>query len=75
MIDGVDIQDIKLASLQSNIGIAQQDVFLFNETIKDNILYGDFNATEQEIVEAAKKDNAHQFIPILILDEAKEVVF
>lgn len=61
-IDGVDIKDIKLNSLRNNIGIVQQDVFLFNGTVRDNILYGNFKATDEEIVEAARKANAHQFI-------------
>jgi len=62
LIDEVNIKDINISSLRSNIGIVQQDVFLFNGTIKDNILYGNFKATEKEVIEAAKKANAHQFI-------------
>lgn len=62
LIDEINIKNIKISSLRSNIGIVQQDVFLFNGTIKDNILYGNFKATEEEVIEAAKKANAHRFI-------------
>ncbi len=62
LIDDLDIKQIKLNSLRDKIGIVQQDVFLFNGTIKDNIAYGKFDATEEEIIAAAKKANAHQFI-------------
>ncbi len=61
-IDKTSITDISLESLRENIGIVQQEVFLFNGNIKDNILYGNSNATEAEVKEAAKKANAHQFI-------------
>ena len=61
-IDGTSIKDISLESLRENIGIVQQEVFLFNGNIKDNILYGNSNATEEEVKAAAKKANAHQFI-------------
>lgn len=64
-IDGVDIRDVSLNSLRSNIGMVQQDVFLFAGTIKDNIAYGKGNATDEEIVEAAKKANIHDFIMTL----------
>lgn len=62
LIDGKNIKDITLKSLRQNIGLVQQDVFLFTGTIKDNILYGNPNANEEEIVEAAKKANIHDFI-------------
>ena len=62
LIDGVDIRDITLDSLRKNIGIVQQDVFLFVGTIKENIIYGKPDATDEEIVEAAKKANIHDFI-------------
>lgn len=65
MIDGQDIRDVKLASLRQNIGIVQQDVYLFAGTIMDNIRYGKFNATDEEVIEAAKKANAHEFIMAL----------
>lgn len=61
-IDGKDIKNIKLASLRENIGIVQQDVYLFAGTIMDNIRYGNLNASDDEVMEAAKKANAHDFI-------------
>lgn len=64
-IDGIGIKDIKLKSLRKNIGLVQQDVFLFTGTIKDNILYGNPDATEEEIAEAAKRASIHDFIETL----------
>ncbi len=61
-IDGINIKDIALKSLRSEIGIVQQDVYLFTGTVLDNIRYGKVNATDEEIIEAAKKANAHDFI-------------
>ncbi|MEG0683423.1 MAG: ABC transporter ATP-binding protein [Coprobacillus sp.] len=61
-IDNQDIRSVKLASLRQNIGIVQQDVYLFAGTIMDNIRYGKFNATDEEVIEAARKANAHDFI-------------
>jgi ATP-binding cassette subfamily B protein len=61
-IDGHDIQSVTLESLRANIGIVQQDVFLFSGTIKENILYGKLDATDEEVAEAAKKANAYDFI-------------
>ncbi|XEC94397.1 ABC transporter ATP-binding protein [Paenibacillus tarimensis] len=61
-IDGTDIKNIKLRSLRGNIGIVQQDVYLFSGTIKENILYGKPEATDEEIINAAKNANAHEFI-------------
>ncbi|SEC61404.1 ABC transporter ATP-binding protein [Paenibacillus sp. GP183] len=61
-IDGMDIKTIKLKSLRDNIGIVQQDVYLFSGTIKENILYGKPGALEEEIINAAKNANAHEFI-------------
>jgi ATP-binding cassette subfamily B protein len=61
-IDGEDIKEIKLKSLRKNIGIVQQDVFLFTGTIKDNILYGNPEASDDEIIEAAENANIHDFI-------------
>lgn len=61
-LDGIDIRDIKLKSLRDNIGIVQQDVYLFSGTVADNIRYGKLNATNEEIIEAAKNANAHEFI-------------
>lgn len=61
-IDGTDIRDIRLKSLRDHIGIVQQDVYLFVGTVADNIRYGKPQATFEEIVEAAKNANAHDFI-------------
>ena len=61
-IDGIDIRDITLKSLRSQIGIVQQDVYLFVGTVYENILYGRPDATREEVIEAAKKANAHDFI-------------
>jgi ATP-binding cassette subfamily B protein len=61
-VDGIDIRDIKLKSLRKNIGIVQQDVYLFAGTIMENISYGNVKATEEEIIKAAKNANAHDFI-------------
>jgi len=61
-IDGEDIKDITLKFLRKNIGIVQQDVFLFTGTIKDNILYGNPEADDDEVIEAAKNANIHDFI-------------
>ena len=64
-IDGVDIHDITMESLRANIGIVQQDVFLFNGTIRENILYGRPDATQAEIEEAAARANIHDYIMTL----------
>lgn len=61
-IDGYDIQDLSHYTLRKNIGIVQQDVFLFNGTIKENIAYGDFDATNEQIIEAAKRANIHEYV-------------
>lgn len=61
-IDGRDIRDIKLKSLRDHIGIVQQEVYLFVGTIFDNIRYGKPDATRDEVIEAAKNANAHEFI-------------
>ncbi|MBE6883656.1 MAG: ABC transporter ATP-binding protein [Ruminococcaceae bacterium] len=65
MIDGTDIRDLTLDSVRRNIGIVQQDVFLFVGTIRDNILYGRPDATEEEIHEAARRANIHDYIMTL----------
>lgn len=62
LLDNIDIKDIKIKSLRKNIGLVQQDVFLFTGTIKENILYGDPEASEEEIVDAAKNASIHDFI-------------
>lgn len=64
-IDGVDIRDMAKKSLRSQIGIVQQDVFLFTGTIKENIAYGKLNATDDEIFEAAKRAHLEKFITSL----------
>ncbi len=64
-IDGIDIRDLKLRSLRNAIGIVQQDVYMFTGTIKENIAYGKPNASDEEIIEAAKKANIHDFIMTL----------
>lgn len=61
-IDGTDIRDFTQRSLRKNIGIVQQDIYLFNGTIRENIAYGRVDTTEKEIVEAAIRANAHEFI-------------
>ena len=61
-IDGKDIRDVTLKSLRQNIGIVQQDVYLFAGTVYDNIRYGKPDATREEVIEAAKLANAHDFI-------------
>jgi len=65
LIDGTDIRQLTMDSLRRNIGIVQQDVFLFVGTIRDNILYGRPNATEEEIHEAARRANIHDYIMTL----------
>ena len=62
LIDGKDIHDVTMESLRRNIGIVQQDIYLFNASIKENILYGRLDATDEEIVEAAKRANIHDYI-------------
>ena len=62
LVDDIDVRKIKLHSLRSQISLVSQDVFLFNGTVRENILYGRPNATEEEIIAAAKAANAHEFI-------------
>ena len=64
-IDGTSVKDITLKSLRNNIGVVQQDVYLFSGTVKENIAYGSENATDDEITEAAKNAGAHEFIMAL----------
>jgi ATP-binding cassette subfamily B protein len=61
-IDGFDVKDIKISKLRSHIGISLQEVILFSGTIRDNIRYGSPDATEEEVIEAAKMAQAHEFI-------------
>lgn len=62
LIDGRNIRDITLRSLRGSIGVVQQDVYLFAGTVADNIRYGKLDASKDEIIDAAKKANAHDFI-------------
>ena len=61
-IDGVDIQNVSLASLRAQIGIVSQDIVLFDDTIRQNIRYGNLDATDAQIVEAARAAYAHDFV-------------
>jgi ATP-binding cassette subfamily B protein len=65
LLDGTNIKEIRLDALRRNIGLVQQDVYLFAGTVADNIRYGKVNASEADIVAAAKKANAHSFIMAL----------
>jgi ATP-binding cassette, subfamily B, bacterial len=65
MLDGINIKDIPLRSLRRNIGVVQQDVYLFAGTVFENIRYGKPEASQEEIIAAAKKANAHNFIMTL----------
>jgi ABC-type multidrug transport system fused ATPase/permease subunit len=62
LIDGVDIREVTLDSLRRQIGIVSQEAFLFNGTIRENILYGRLDAAEAEMTEAAKAANCHEFV-------------
>ena len=72
LLDGMDIRDITMESLRRNIGIVQQDIYLFNASIRDNILYGRLDATEEEVIEAAKRANIHDYI--MTLEEGYDTV-
>ena len=65
IIDGINVNELTLESVRRNIGIVQQDVFLFVGTIRENILYGKPNATEEEMILAAKRANIHDYITTL----------
>lgn len=62
LLDGYDVRELDLSFIRSKMGIVQQDIYLFSGSIKDNIRYGDQSVTDEEIVEAAKQANAHDFI-------------
>jgi ABC-type multidrug transport system fused ATPase/permease subunit len=62
IIDGVDVRDATLASLRANVGIVQQDVFLFTDSIRENIIYGAANASDERVKEAATVAQLHDFI-------------
>lgn len=64
-IDGVDVRDIKMSNLRSHIGISLQEAILFSGTIRDNIRYGDPDATDEEVIKVAKTAQAHEFITSL----------
>lgn len=61
-IDGIDVKDMTKESLRKNIGVVQQDVFLFTGTLRDNVAYGKLDATEEEIWDAAKRAHMEEFI-------------
>jgi subfamily B ATP-binding cassette protein MsbA len=61
-LDGTDIKTISQASLRENIGLVSQDTFIFHDTLRENIRYGRLDATEEQIIAAAKKAHAHEFI-------------
>ena len=61
-IDGINIKDVDIESLRSQMGIMLQDSFLFSSSIKENIRYGKLDATDEEIINACKAVNAHEFI-------------
>ena len=62
LLDGKEIHSLTLQSVRRNIGIVQQDIYLFNDTMKENIRYGKLDATDGEIIEAAKRANIHDYI-------------
>ena len=64
-IDGTDIKNIAAETLRRNIGIVQQDIYLFNASMRDNILYGNPYASEEEVIAAAKRANIHDYIMTL----------
>ena len=64
-LDGIDIKDIKLKSLRANIGIVSQNIFLFDGTIGENIAYGAEGVSEEQIIEAARRANIHEYVSTL----------
>lgn len=64
-VDGKNVNDVTAESLRKNIGIVQQDVYLFNSSIYDNILYGNPYATKEEVLEASRRANIHEFVETL----------
>ena len=61
-VDDIDIREVTMHSLREQIGIVPQETVLFNGTVYENILYGDLNATEEEVIAATKAANAHEFV-------------
>ena len=72
LIDDKELHTVTMASVRRNIGIVQQDIYLFNASIRDNILYGRLDATEEEVIEAAKRANIHDYI--MTLEEGYDTV-
>ncbi len=72
LVDGIPLSKMTRASLRRNIGVVQQDIYLFNASLRDNILYGRLDATEEEVIEAAKRANIHDYI--MSLDEGYDTV-
>jgi ATP-binding cassette subfamily B protein len=64
-IDGKDVRDVTLASLRRSVGVVQQDLYLFSGTVEENLRYGRPEATHEQVIEAAKAANAHDFITAL----------
>ncbi len=62
LLDGKEIHSLTMESVRRNIGIVQQDIYLFNASVRENILYGRLDATDEEVVEAAKRANIHDYI-------------
>ena len=62
LIDGIDVRDVTFSSLRQQIGLVPQETMLFNASVRENILYGRLDATDDEVVAAAKAANAHEFI-------------
>ena len=62
LLDGRDIHELTMESVRRNIGIVQQDIYLFNASIRENILYGRLDATDEEVMEAARRANIHEYI-------------
>ena len=62
LLDGYNVKDVTVESLRQQMGIMTQENFIFSGTVKDNIRYGKLDATDEEIIEAAKSVNAHNFI-------------
>lgn len=71
-VDGHDVRDYSLDSLRRNVGVVQQDVYIFNSTIRENIAYGRTGASDEDIIEAARKANIHDFI--ISLDDGYDTV-
>jgi len=62
LLDSIDLRDINLLSLREKIGVVPQETLLFSTSIKENIRYGKIDATDEEVINASQKANAHEFI-------------